>query len=85
MYYLACAECKKKVIEEMGKYRCERCNKIVNANVSYSFTAKVSDMSGSVFLSFLGEDGDKIIGMPGHEFKKFKENHTHDEVKDYLG
>ena len=85
MFYLACPECKRKVIEEMGGFRCEKCNLVHGTcNVSYSFTAKITDLSGNVFLSFMGDTGDTIMGMTGAEFKRYKENHSPDDIRDYL-
>lgn len=64
MYYLGCPECKKKVLEENAGFRCENCNKVhATVNVNYSFSAKISDLSGNMFVSFMGEQGDTVMGM----------------------
>jgi replication factor A1 len=85
MYYYGCPDCKKKVLEENVGYRCENCNKVHgNANLNYTYTAKVSDFTGSIFVSFVGEIGESILEMNSSEFKSFKENHSLEEVKDYL-
>lgn len=58
-FYMACPECKKKVLEEANGFRCENCTKFYqNANPTYNFSARVSDYSGSIVASFLGEVGE---------------------------
>jgi len=50
MYYLACPKCKKKVLQDGNKYRCEQCNKYNDTfDVKYNLTIKISDMSGGLF------------------------------------
>jgi len=44
MYYLACNECKKKVMEEGVGFRCETCNKVMTTcNVNYTLTVIFED------------------------------------------
>lgn len=39
MYYLACPACKKKVLDEVGGYRCENCSKSYGEAVpTYNFS-----------------------------------------------
>ena len=69
MYYLACPQCNKKVIDDISGYRCETCEKVYSQAVpSYIINAKVSDPSGSVVISFI---------------KTFKEE-KQDEYKEFL-
>lgn len=85
MYYLACPECKKKVIEEHGGYKCEQCGKIFQqCNTNYTYTAKINDFTGGQFFQFMGESGDNVMGMPASDFRTFKENSTPDQIKDYI-
>ena len=78
MYYLGCPECRKKVTEEVAGYRCENCNKVQTQCVpTYMLNAKMSDLSGSTFMTFPKELGDVIMnGQSADEFRKFKEECT---------
>jgi phage FluMu protein Com len=63
-YYISCPECKKKVLEEGSMFRCENCNKSLRtANTTYNFSARVSDISESIYVQFLGESGEGVMGM----------------------
>jgi replication factor A1 len=86
MYYLSCPDCRKKVIDEGTGWRCENCNKVQATNIpTYMLSAKISDPSGSVFVSFPRELGDSIMnGMTATEFKDFKEDKSMDEFKEFL-
>lgn len=65
MYYLACSVCKKKVSDEPGGYRCEKCQKSFGEAVpTYSFAFMFSDYSGKVSVQCLGEVGESITGVP---------------------
>ncbi len=44
--------------------------------------AKMSDVSGNVFISFPRELGDSLLGMTAEDFKRFRENNDEDTVKD---
>lgn len=47
MFYLACPDCKKKVLEEAGGFRCETCNKVhQTCNTNYVYTARINDFTG---------------------------------------
>lgn len=51
MMYNACPDCRKKVQDEPAGYRCENCNKIhTNMVPTYMLTAKISDLSGSIYI-----------------------------------
>ena len=87
MYYLSCPDCKKKVVEETVGYRCENCNKIqMQPNPTYILSARISDTSGSVFVSFLREAGEFIMnGISAKDFREMKESTSNtDEIKDFL-
>lgn len=75
MFYLSCPECRKKISDDTAGYRCESCNKVYSECVpTYMLTAKVTDVSGSVFVCFPKELADPIMnGMSASEFKHFKE------------
>ncbi len=74
MMYNACPDCRKKVQDEPAGYRCENCNKIhTNMVPTYMLTAKISDLSGSIYIQFPRELGDYIMGgKSAREFMDFK-------------
>ena len=49
-------------------------------------TAKISDLSGSIYIQFPRELGDSIMGKSAEEFRDFKESHSDDPeaVRNYL-
>lgn len=68
-YYLSCVTCKKKVIQESAGYHCENCQKTYgDANPQYNFSAKIGDYSDAIYISFLGEVADSLLGMTAKEF-----------------
>ena len=73
--YLSCPECRKKVIEEDGHWRCENCDKLYSHNVpTYMLSALISDVSGNLMVQFPRELGDAIMdGMSASDFKAFKD------------
>jgi len=85
--YDACPVCRKKVQDEPAGYRCENCNKIHSTRVpTYMLTAKISDLSGSIYIQFPRELGDQIMGKSAEEFRDFKDTNAHDPeaVRNYL-
>ena len=76
--YLSCPDCRKKVIEEDGHWRCETCDKLHSTNLpTYMLSALISDVSGNVMVQFPRELGDSIMnGMSASEFKEMKDDLT---------
>lgn len=73
--------CRRKVVEDQGGYRCEHCNKtFASFNPTYMITAKISDFTESIFVNFAREHGTALMGMSATEFKEFKESHSEQEV-----
>ena len=65
MYYLSCPTCKKKVIDEAGGYRCEKCQKTFNEAIPiYNFAFRLNDFTNGLILQCLGEVGEQIMGVP---------------------
>jgi replication factor A1 len=65
-YYLACPEesCKKKVIEESVGWRCENCDKTYgNCVPTYMLSAKIADLSDTIFVNFYRHEGTALMGM----------------------
>lgn len=61
--------------DEPGGYRCENCDKIHLSMIpTYMLTAKVSDLSGSIYIQFPRELGDPIMaGLSAAQFLDLKE------------
>ena len=75
MFYLACEQCKKKVLPSGAGYDCENCNRRYDDAVpTYNFSFRVSDCSGSLMLSCFGEMGETILGISAREFRAMEEN-----------
>lgn len=53
-----------------------------NCVPTYMLMAKMSDLSGNVFISFPRELGDQMLGMSADEFKRFKESNDEDTVRE---
>ena len=85
-FYLACPDCKKKVVENSTMYRCESCNKSYMLSVpTYMISAKFSDLTGNCFIQFLRETGDHIMnGKTAQEFKDLKEDMSPEEAKEFI-
>jgi replication factor A1 len=88
MIYMACPEDKKKVQKEFGKgeWYCERCNKYYDKPVAtYMVTAKLSDATGALFVSFYAEQAEQLFnGFTAEEFSHIQIHGTEDEVRDKI-
>jgi len=86
MYYMACPQCRKKVIQEVdNRFKCEHCGKVYDsANPTYMVQGKFSDLSGSAYISFTRECGEAIVGKSAAELHEMKANTDVEEVKDYI-
>lgn len=85
--YKACPTCRRKVQDEPAGYRCENCNKVTSTCLpTYMLTAKISDLSGSLYISFPRELGEPIMnGMTATEFQDFRERLREDEADVEVG
>lgn len=69
MFYLACEQCKKKVMQDPAGYHCENCHKLYKDAVpTFNFTVRISDCSGTLTLSCFGDIGQSILGITAKEF-----------------
>ena len=71
MFYLACEQCKKKVVVDISGrgYSCESCGRVYqNAVPTYNFSVRISDCSGTIMLSVFGEIGETLLGLNAREF-----------------
>lgn len=86
IYYQACKECNRKVIEDSGGFRCENCGKnFADYTPTYMFTAQISDFTDSIRVTFPREQGNTLMGgMSAFDFRKFKDEKSEDEVQKYL-
>ena len=84
--YTACPKCKKKMTEESGGYRCEKgCNEFFETcDFVYMLKAIFMDSGHSVAVTCPREAGEMVTGMPGKEFKSFKETNDLNEIDLYL-
>lgn len=87
IFYLACPNdnCRKKVMEEAGGYKCDNCSKIYpTCKATYMISAKISDFTDSLYINFAREQGEAIIGMPAEAFKTKSENMTSEELQEFF-
>ena len=65
-------------MEEGMGYRCENCNQMLQtADTKYNFAAKIADTTGALFVSFLGDHGDEVMGgMSAADFRAFRRDAT---------
>ena len=87
VFYPACPndECRKKVIEENGVYRCENCGKTYETcKPTYMISAKISDFTDSLYINFTREHGEALIGMPADAFKEKIESMTEEQTSDFF-
>ncbi|KXS96621.1 hypothetical protein AC578_10433 [Pseudocercospora eumusae] len=75
--------CNKKVNEENGAWRCEKCNKAWDApKYRYIMSVNVSDHTGQMWLSCFDDVGQAVLGMPANELMAAKEEGDDKRVTD---
>ena len=78
LWYESCIGegCNKKVVlEDDGKYRCEKCNKTYDeCNYRYLVSAHIADFSGQIWVNVFNDAGDGLFGMSAKELKELGEN-----------
>jgi len=87
VFYPACPndDCRKKVIEEAGAYKCENCQKTYpDFKPTYMISAKISDFTDSLYVNFTRDQGEAIIGMPADAYKKKTDQMSEDEISDFF-
>lgn len=68
LYYTACPECNKKVVDEGEGWRCEKCDRSFPEPVRrYIFSANIADYSGQIWISGFNEIGCLLMGMSADE------------------
>ena len=66
IYYEACKndKCNKKVIADGDVYRCDNCGQTFDSCApTYMMKVKISDLSGSLYVSFTRDLGNSVLGM----------------------
>ena len=73
-FYLACPECKKKVMEESCGWRCESCDRAQPTCVpTYMLLAKIADVSETLFVNFYGDEGTALMGLKADKLRELKD------------
>ncbi|KAI3623252.1 RFA1 [Malassezia furfur] len=84
LYYTACPECNKKVIDEGDGWRCEKCDRSFPAPVRrYIFSANIADYSGQIWISGFNEIGQQLLGISADELDALR-NESEAEFKAVL-
>jgi hypothetical protein len=85
MIYMACPEDKKRVQRDFDKeeWYCERCNIYYSKPVpTYMVSAKISDPSGAIFVSFYAEQAEQLFdGFKAEDFHHIQIHGTENEVR----
>ena len=87
--YIGCPDCHKKIIMDRENYpRWDSCSKVVeNPEQIYMLTAKVGDLSDSIFVNFYRNNAEPIMGgMTAEEYNKmrFEEGMTIEKFKEKI-
>ncbi|KAJ3730386.1 replication factor-A protein 1 [Lentinula raphanica] len=73
--YPACETCKKKVVEEGGSWRCDKCNKLWSRpTYRYIMSFVVSDHTGKAWFQGFNDVGDTLFGKSANEITEIKDN-----------
>mmetsp|Transcript_31958 Transcript_31958/g.31352 ORF Transcript_31958/g.31352 Transcript_31958/m.31352 type:complete len:294 (+) Transcript_31958:191-1072(+) len=85
MVYMACPDDKKKLHKDpiKNEFYCGRCNTVYTEPVpTFMVTAKLSDPSGPIFVSFYAEQAEQLFGgFTAEEFNHIQIHGTFHEVK----
>ncbi|KAH8554654.1 putative replication factor-A protein 1 [Umbelopsis sp. PMI_123] len=74
-WYPACPECKKKLIDEGGSWRCEKDQKqFPEPDYRYILSLSISDATTQMFMSAFDEVGNKILGRSATEMVRLKDS-----------
>lgn len=68
-------DCNKKVTEDSGQWRCERCSRsFPNCRWRYIFSMNVADHTGSNWLSVFDEFGEALLGISAGDLHSMQDN-----------
>lgn len=79
VWYNACKQCKKKVVEAAGAggWVCEKCNQtFVDCDRRYILRVTACDHTGSYWLNAFNEQGEAIVGYPAQQIAMWKETQS---------
>lgn len=70
LFYNSCVECNKKVIEEDGHFRCERCNKTFDTcNPRYLARLEVGDFTDQIWINIFDDQCKSMIGVDAKDLE----------------
>jgi ssDNA-binding replication factor A large subunit len=79
-YYMACPECRKKVVETGEGWECET-HQAVKPNITMKLSGLIDDGTGTVKATFFGRSGEKMTGLRGRDIQQMLEHDlTDDEI-----
>ena len=57
----------------------------MSADPTYIMSAKIQDLSGDIYISFIRDLGDPIMnGLSAKDFLSYKESNDPEEVKEFI-
>ncbi len=65
--YPACPNCKKKLDEEGGQFKCASCGEVEAPEYRMLYKVTIDDGSGSIPITLFGEAGEELLGMTAAE------------------
>ncbi|KAJ3752916.1 hypothetical protein EV360DRAFT_88276 [Lentinula raphanica] len=73
--YPACETCNKKVVEEGGSWRCDKCDKVLSGpTYRYIMSFAVSDHTGQSWFQGFNDVGDTLFGKSANEITDIKDS-----------
>ena len=69
-YFLGCPLCKRKLSQSLSCDYCLHSFSESEVRVTYMFAAKFQDFSDSIYLQFIGDSCEPLIGMPAAALRK---------------
>lgn len=70
LFYNSCIDCNKKVIDEDGVFRCEKCNTTnENCNIRYLARFEVGDFTEMIWINAFDDQCKQMIGVEAKDFE----------------
>ena len=80
-YYLACPNCRKKLIQKDEKFSCPGCESQVNdALLNYFLNLRVIDISGEHSLNLFGDQVNNLFGIDAKNYSNLIENKENEKL-----
>ena len=81
-YYLACPNCRKKLIQKDEKFSCPGCESQVNdALLNYFLNLRVIDISGEHSLNLFGDQVNNLFGIDAKNYSNLIENKENEKLE----